>query len=119
MKRVTGLGGIFKKMEDPKTTKDWYKNHLGLNTDDYGCTFWWKDKENKKVIAGIMAILFGSLGIHKFILGYTKEGIIQMVITFLTCGAAGIIGFIEGVIYLTKSDKDFYNTYQVGKRPWF
>ena len=75
--------------------------------------------ENKKVIAGIMAILFGSLGIHKFILGYTKEGIIQMVITFLTCGAAGIIGFIEGIIYLTKSDEEFYNTYQVGKRPWF
>ena len=66
-----------------------------------------------------MAILFGSLGIHKFILGYTKEGIIQMVITFLTCGAAGIIGFIEGIIYLTKSDEEFYNTYQVGKRPWF
>ena len=75
--------------------------------------------ENKKVIAGIMAILFGPLGIHKFILGYTKEGIIQMVITFLTCGAAGIIGFIEGIIYLTKSDEEFYNTYQVGKRPWF
>jgi TM2 domain-containing membrane protein YozV len=75
--------------------------------------------ENKKVIAGIMAILFGSLGIHKFILGYTKEGIIQMVITFVTCGAAGIIGFIEGIIYLTKSDEEFYNTYQVGKRPWF
>jgi TM2 domain-containing membrane protein YozV len=75
--------------------------------------------ENKKVIAGIMAILFGSLGIHKFILGYTKEGIIQIVITFLTCGAAGIIGFIEGIIYLTKSDEEFYNTYQVGKRPWF
>ena len=42
-----------------------------------------------------------------------------MVITFLTCGAAGIIGFIEGIIYLTKSDEEFYNTYQVGKRPWF
>ena len=48
MKRVTGLGGIFFKTEDQKKTKDWYKNHLGLNTDDYGCTFWWKDEENKK-----------------------------------------------------------------------
>ena len=75
--------------------------------------------ENKKVIAGILAILLGSLGIHKFILGYTKEGIIQIVITFVTCGAAGIVGFIEGIIYLTKSDEEFYNTYQVGKRPWF
>jgi len=43
-KRVTGIGGIFFKSTDPKKTKDWYKNHLGFNTDDYGCTFWWKDK---------------------------------------------------------------------------
>jgi len=44
-KRVTGIGGVFFKSEDPKATKDWYKTHLGLNTDDYGCTFWWKDKQ--------------------------------------------------------------------------
>lgn len=41
--RVTGLGGFFFKTEDPKALRNWYKNHLGLNTDDYGCTFWWKD----------------------------------------------------------------------------
>ena len=75
--------------------------------------------ENKKMIAGLLGILFGSLGIHKFILGYTKEGIIQIVASFVTCGAAGIVGFIEGIIYLTKSDEEFYNTYQVGKKPWF
>ena len=46
--RVTGLGGFFFKTEDPKKTKDWYKNHLGLNTDDYGCTFWWKDDKGNK-----------------------------------------------------------------------
>ncbi len=46
--RVTGLGGYFFKTEDPKKTKDWYKNHLGLNTDDYGCTFWWKDEKGNK-----------------------------------------------------------------------
>jgi len=38
----------FLKRKIKKKTKDWYKNHLGLNTDDYGCTFWWKDEENKK-----------------------------------------------------------------------
>jgi len=42
--------------------------------------------ENKKMVAGIVAILIGSLGIHKFILGYTKEGIIQLVASFVTCG---------------------------------
>lgn len=75
--------------------------------------------ENKKLIAGILAIVIGSLGIHKFILGYTKEGIIQIILTFVTCGLAGIIGLIEGIIYLTKSDEEFYQTYQVGKKPWF
>ena len=75
--------------------------------------------ENKKVLAGVLAILIGSLGIHKFILGYNKEGIIQLISTFVTCGIAGIIPFIEGIVYLTKSDEEFYNTYQVGKRPWF
>lgn len=75
--------------------------------------------ENKKIIAGIFALLLGSLGIHKFILGYTKEGIIQIVISVITCGVAGIIPFIEGIIYLVKSDEEFYHTYQVNKRPWF
>jgi len=75
--------------------------------------------ENKKLVAGILGILIGGLGIHKFILGYTKEGIIQIVLTFITCGIGSVIGLIEGIIYLTKSDEEFYNTYQVGKRPWF
>lgn len=75
--------------------------------------------ENKKLVAGILAILIGSLGIHKFILGYQKEGIIQLIASFVTCGIAGIIPFIEGIIYLTKSDEEFYNTYQVGKKGWF
>lgn len=48
MKRVTGLGGFFFKTEDPTAVKDWYKKHLGLNTDDYGCTFWWKDEQGNK-----------------------------------------------------------------------
>ena len=43
--RVTGLGGFFFKTEDPKELKNWYGKHLGLPVDDYGCTFWWKDKE--------------------------------------------------------------------------
>lgn len=75
--------------------------------------------ENKKLVAGLLGILLGGFGIHKFILGYTKEGIIQLVLTLVTCGFASIVGFIEGIIYLTKSDEEFYNTYQVGKKPWF
>ncbi|WP_299221100.1 TM2 domain-containing protein [uncultured Aquimarina sp.] len=88
-------------------------------------------KDNKKVLAGILAILLGSLGIHKFILGYQKEGFILLGISLaayvLSCLAVGLlfiwvpslIGLIEGIIYLTKSDDEFYQTYQVGKKPWF
>ena len=46
-KRVTGLGGFFFKSKDPDNVKKWYNEHLGLNTDQYGCTFHWKDHEGK------------------------------------------------------------------------
>ena len=83
--------------------------------------------DNKKILAGILAIVLGGFGVHKFILGYNKEGFILLAVTIIlgavTCGigasAAWIIGLIEGIIYLTKSDAEFYNTYQVGRRPWF
>lgn len=42
--RVTGIGGFFFKSINPKELVAWYGKHLGLKTDDYGCTFWWKDK---------------------------------------------------------------------------
>ncbi|MEN2282653.1 VOC family protein [Algoriphagus sp. SE2] len=45
-KRVTAIGGIFFKVKDPTKTKDWYKKHLGLQTDDYGTTFEWRSSEN-------------------------------------------------------------------------
>lgn len=78
-----------------------------------------ENQENKKVLAGVLALLLGSLGVHKFILGYNKEGIIQIILTFVSCGLAGIIPFIEGIVYLTKSDQEFYNIYQANKKGWF
>ena len=78
-----------------------------------------ESQESKKVVAGVLAILLGGLGVHKFYLGYTTAGIIQLVASIFTCGAAGIIGLIEGIIYLTKSDADFIATYQVGQKQWF
>jgi len=47
-KRVTGIGGLFFKTKNPKALKEWYKKHLGFNTDDYGCTFWWTDENGNK-----------------------------------------------------------------------
>lgn len=87
--------------------------------------------DNKKILAGVLGIILGGLGVHKFILGYNKEGGILLGIwilgAVLSCVGIGllliwipgVIGLIEGIIYLTKSDEEFYNTYQVGKKPWF
>ncbi|HOK04209.1 MAG TPA: TM2 domain-containing protein [Victivallales bacterium] len=77
----------------------------------------------KKVTAGICAILIGALGIHKFILGYKTEGLIMLLVSLLSCGflawIMGIIGLIEGIIYLTKTDEEFVNTYINNKKSWF
>lgn len=73
----------------------------------------------KKLVAGILGILIGYLGIHKFYLGYQKEGIIQLILGICTCGTTGIISLIEGIIYLTKSDQEFVDTYITGKKGWF
>ena len=76
-------------------------------------------RDNKKVWAGVLAIMLGGFGIHKFILGYTKEGVLQILMSFFSCGLASVIPFVEGIIYLTKSDEEFYQIYQVGRIPWF
>ena len=78
---------------------------------------------DKKIAAGICGILLGAFGIHKFVLGYTKEGLIMLLVTVLTLGFAGfimgLIGLIEGILYLTKSDEEFVATYVTGKKGWF
>jgi TM2 domain-containing membrane protein YozV len=82
---------------------------------------------SNKIPAGICGILLGSLGVHKFILGYTGAGLVMLLVTMigglLTCGlAAGVmhlIGLIEGIIYLCKSDEEFVRVYVQGRKEWF
>ncbi len=45
-KRVTSIGGIFFKSQNPDTIKQWYSKHLGLKTDNYGTTFEWRQAED-------------------------------------------------------------------------
>jgi TM2 domain-containing membrane protein YozV len=86
--------------------------------------------ESKRMTAGICGIFLGVFGVHKFVLGYTTEGIICLgayliiapIISFLTCGMGSVfylIPLIEGIIYLTKSDEVFIETYQMNKKGWF
>ncbi len=78
---------------------------------------------NKRIIAGILGILLGGLGIHKFYLGYNKAGIIMLLVSILTLGILAwivhIIGLIEGILYLTKTDSEFDEIYISGRKEWF
>ena len=87
---------------------------------------------SKKIVAAICGILLGGWGIHKFILGLNTAGVIMLVVwlvglitgmcivfPLLASFVIHVIGFIEGIIYLTKSDKDFFQTYAIQKKEWF
>lgn len=71
------------------------------------------------MLAGILGIVVGWSGAHRFVLGDSTGGIIRLVLSLCTLGAGGIIGFIEGIIYLTKSDADFERIYMQEKKGWF
>jgi TM2 domain-containing membrane protein YozV len=76
--------------------------------------------ESKRILAGVLAILLAPFGIHKFILGYTTQGIIYLILSVFTCGTVtSVLGLIEGIIYLTKTDEEFVYTYQLNKKEWF
>jgi TM2 domain-containing membrane protein YozV len=83
------------------------------------------------IAAGLLALFLGTLGVHKFYLGYTKEGIILLASTLFSyllvliliglipLTIIGVICFVEAILYLTKSEADFNATYVQGHRPWF
>lgn len=75
--------------------------------------------DKNKVVAGVLGILLGSLGVHRFYLGDMTGGLIRLAISVVTCGIGSIIGLVEGIIYLTKSDADFQKIYVEGKKAWF
>jgi TM2 domain-containing membrane protein YozV len=81
------------------------------------------EASNKKLAAGLSGIFLGFLGIHKFVLGYTTAGVIMLVVTLVTCGLGGfvmgIIGLIEGIIYLQKTPEEFQALYIDGRKEWF
>lgn len=87
--------------------------------------------DNKRILTGVLALLMGHLGVHKFVLGYNSEGFIILTATVIgyatMCIFIGIfvlvlttlLGLIEGIIYLSKTDAQFYEMYQKNKKPWF
>jgi TM2 domain-containing membrane protein YozV len=80
------------------------------------------DWESNRQTVGLLAILVGFLGIHKFVLGNNTPALITLLVSLLTCGVGypvmWAIGMVEGVRYLRMSDAEFYQTYVVGKKAW-
>ena len=81
---------------------------------------------SNRILVGIFGLLLGCLGIHKFVLGYNKEGLIMLAVTILGTPFAAIgpvamwgIGLAEGIIYLTKSDAEFHQLYIANRKGWF
>lgn len=117
--------------EETRETASDFKEEAKKTAEEFSEGLKTAGGDNKKILAGILAIFLGWVGIHKFILGYQKEGIILLVASIIGMAtsclfiggfiltATWLVGFIEGIIYLTKSDEEFYNTYQAGRRPWF
>ena len=79
------------------------------------------------IAAGLLAIFLGVFGVHKFYLGYNQAGFIMLavsiigsVMTFgLAAAVIGVIAFVEGIIYLIKSQTEFDQIYVIGHRDWF
>jgi TM2 domain-containing membrane protein YozV len=94
--------------------------------------------DKNKIVAGVLGILLGWTGAHKFYLGYTTPALIMLGATvgsaclgaitivfgigllfFFVPSAVSIVGIIEGIMYLTKSDQQFYDDYVLNKKEWF
>ena len=59
--------------------------------------------QKSKIVAGLLGIFLGGLGIHNFYLGFTSRAIIQIVVTIITCGIGSLWGFIEGIMLICGS----------------
>lgn len=82
-----------------------------------------ENANGKKLAAGLCGIFIGGFGIHKFVLGMNRPGLIMLFVTLCSCGfgypVIHIIGVIEGILYLTKTDEEFNRIYLVRKKEWF
>lgn len=62
------------------------------------------NQQKSKMAAGLLGIFLGAWGVHNFYLGFINKGIIQIVVTIVTCGFGGIWGFIEGIMILANNN---------------
>ena len=62
--------------------------------------------DKSKLVAGLLGIFLGGFGVGRFYIGDTKTGVLQLVVSVLTCGIGGIWGFIDGILLLVRGGVD-------------
>ena len=62
--------------------------------------------DKSKVVAGVLQILLGGFGIGRFYMGATKTGVIQLIVTLVTCGIGAIWGLVDGILILVNGGVD-------------
>lgn len=84
-------------------------------------------RSSQRSAVGILALVLpfvglGWIGIHKFVMGYSKEGITWILVSLLTCGIGAVVltvvSIVEGIVYLTMSDEEFERRYVIGHKSW-
>lgn len=60
-------------------------------------------RAKSRLTAGLLGIFLGSLGVHRFYLGYTSIGVLQILVTIATLGIGAVWGFVEGIVILSGS----------------
>ena len=100
------------------------KNEISQNNQDK------KNYPKSPIAAGLLALFLGGFGAHKFYLGYTGPAILYLltftvgwlilwILLYIHTIILAIIAFVEGIIYITKSEEEFHETYVVNKKTWF
>lgn len=85
MKKVTGIGGIFFKCANPAEMRNWYSQNLGLDTNDYGATFEFRNLDNKEEINVLQWSAFPETTKYfepsqkQFMINYRVENLVALV----------------------------------------
>ena len=116
-----------KEIENLKSEIKSLQKDESPNIDEVSSNAEFDELKSRRTTIGILAIIFGFLGVHKFMLGYKREGFILLAVSIfggiVTCGSAiiitDIIGIIEGIMILNKTPRQFKKTYIDRKTTWF
>lgn len=80
-----------------------FEKQFGQNNQNYGGAVPPGYVQKSRMLAGILGVFLGSVGVHNFYLDNIARGVIQIIVTLVTCGVGGIWGFIEGILILCRS----------------